>query len=94
MKLQITMTTQHQAIKEGTKTVWETVETNSEIISQEVIDMIIDSMSFFKNLGGSERLSKNYTSAGYLPTELKSTSPDKMNRTIRTFNYEYVEADK
>lgn len=94
MKLTITMTTQHQVIKEGTKSVWQTVETNTEVINQEVIDRIVDSMSFFKNLGGSERLTRNYTSAGYLPTELKSTSPDKQNRTIRTFNYEYSEDDK
>lgn len=46
----------------------------------------INSVSFFKNLGGIERLiNKKYTKYGYLPTCLTSINPDNTTKIIREF---------
>lgn len=56
-------------------------------ITKENLDNIIDSCSFFRNLGGYERVEKDYTCAGYVPVKLISISPDRKTRTIRRFEY-------
>ena len=91
--LKITMTHEQQEKKEGTKTVWETVKTETEIITEKQLKNIEESLTFFRRLGGSETMQKNYTVAGYKPYKLISTSPDKQNRSIRKFKYEYIKSD-
>ena len=45
----------------------------------------ISSVDFFKNLGGTERVEKGYTIAGYIPTKLTSINPSKDVKIIRQF---------
>lgn len=47
----------------------------------------VEAIPFFKNLGGSEKVSKAYTKYGLIPIEIVSTSPDKNERTIRKFSF-------
>ena len=70
-------------IKKGTK--WELVTTEIEEVTQDQYNRIFNSIDFFKNLGGIERITKNYTILGYIPVKLNSISPDKTTRIIREF---------
>ena len=54
-------------------------------ISYEFYHNIFDAIPFFRNLGGSERVEYGYTYAGYLPTQLTSTSPDRETKIIRRY---------
>ena len=56
----------------------------------EKIDLLTnkETLKWFRNLGGSETATKEYTSRGYNITKLVSTSPNKQERTIRTFNFD------
>ena len=64
------------------------VEITEEEITTKEYDNIFSSIDFFKSLGGSERIYKNYTLAGYIPTKLVSTSPDKEIKIIRKISIE------
>ena len=64
------------------------VEISEEEITTKEYDNIFSSINFFKSLGGSERIYKNYTVAGYIPTKLVSTSPDKEIKIIRKISIE------
>lgn len=46
-----------------------------------------DTVKWFRRLGGSETVTRSYTSAGYVVTKLVSTSPDKQTKVIREFNF-------
>ena len=48
-------------------------------------EWIFDSVKFFRNLGGFERITKTYTCEGYIPTRLTSINPDKTKKVIRYF---------
>ena len=64
------------------------VETNEEVITPKKFELIISSIPFFRNLGGSERVTKGYTVAGYIPVELSSISPEKKTKIVRSFKVE------
>ena len=64
------------------------VETDEEVISPKKFELIISSIPFFKNLGGSERVTKGYTVAGYIPVELSSISPERKTKIVRSFKVE------
>ena len=64
------------------------VEINKSIINSENFKNIISSIPFFRNLGGSERVTKGYTIAGYIPVELSSISPDRKVKIVRSFKVE------
>ena len=64
------------------------VETNEEVISPEEFENIIRGISFSRSLGGSEKVTKGYTIAGYIPKQLTSISPDKETKIIRKFKVE------
>ena len=64
------------------------VETNEEVISPKKFELIISSIPFFRDLGGSERVTKGYTIAGYIPVELSSISPSRETKIVRTFKVE------
>ena len=66
---------------------WKLLDSKEENISKENYLNIINSCKFFRNLGGSERLTKSYTFAGYIPTELNSISPDKKEKVVRSFEF-------
>ena len=64
------------------------VETTKEVISPEEFENIISGISFFRSLGGSERVTKGYTIAGFIPVELSSISPNKAIKIVRKFKVE------
>ena len=64
------------------------VETDEEVISPKKFELIISSIPFFRDLGGSERVTKGYTIAGYIPKQLTSISPDKEVKIVRSFKVE------
>lgn len=61
------------------------VSTERTEISEEQYNNIINSVSFFRSLGGSERITKGYTCEGYIPVRLTSINPDKTKKVIRYF---------
>ena len=64
------------------------VEIDKEIISPKKFELIISSIPFFRDLGGSERVTKGYTVAGYIPVELSSISPSRETKIVRSFKVE------
>ena len=64
------------------------VETNEEVISPKKFELIISSIPFFRDLGGSERVTRGYTVAGYIPVELSSISPSRETKIVRSFKVE------
>lgn len=49
----------------------------------------VDAIPFFKALGGTEKVTVEYTVAGKIPTQLTSISPDRNEKTVRSFIFEY-----
>jgi hypothetical protein len=47
----------------------------------------IDATPFFKNLGGIERVEYCNTRYGRIPCKIISISPDRQERTIRTYTF-------
>lgn len=88
----IKLTTQIQRIKDGTKTVWETVETSKKYITDEQHENLTntDTLRFFKSVGYREYTEKSHTFAGYKITQLVSTNPNKSKRKIRSFEFEHL----
>ena len=80
----ISVTTTHQT-KNGSRYVTSSVQTES--ITGENYLNTVEAIPFFKNLGGSEKVSKAYTKYGLIPVEIVSTSPDKSERVIRKFSF-------
>jgi len=74
--------------KEGTKTVWEEIEREEKTIDEKYYNNIVDAKQFFKNLGGTERHTKGYTSKGYKVIEIVSTSPDRQLKSIYQFDFD------
>ncbi len=89
MTKQIITQTTDRYIKDGKG--WKLYQTETEAVELKTVERIADSVKFFRRLGGTETLVKRYTCAGYNPVKLTSTSPDKTQKTIRTFNYFYNE---
>ena len=85
MKIQLTTQKQTKIVSQ-----FITTETESETIDFKTFDLLTnkDTLKWFRNLGGSETTTKEYTSRGYNITKLVSTSPNKQERTIRTFNFD------
>lgn len=71
----------------NTKTTYIEEVKKTETISREQYNNTINSCSFFRRLGGSETLTRAYTSRGYLPIQLTSISPDRQTKVIRTFKF-------
>ena len=86
----ITLTTTKQVKKDGTKTVWINDNVKTEKVTKEYHDNATedDCLKFFRRLGGSESVTREYTCSGYLVTQVVSTSPDKQKRTIRNYKFE------
>lgn len=64
------------------------LEITTEEITTKEYDNIFSSINFFKSLGGTERIYKTYTLAGYIPTRLISISPDKGIKIVRKIRIE------
>lgn len=85
MKIELIKT--EYELKVGTKTVYTEIETAQKEITETEYNNIIDSVSFFRRLGGTETIQRAYTSAGYKATKLTSKSPDRQTKVIRKFNF-------
>lgn len=74
-------------IKSGSK--WTQTESKTQAINYLHYANIIDpsASKFFRNLGGYERIKKNYTRRGYLPIEVISISPDRTKKTVYSFTF-------
>lgn len=72
-------------IKEGSKWIIEDQEESK--INFEFYFNVIDprAIQFFRNLGGTERVTLNYTGKGYIPVKVVSTNPSRDRRTIYEF---------
>ena len=66
---------------------WKLSESKEENITKECYLNIVNSVKFFRNLGGFERLTSGYTYSGYIPVQLNSISPDKQEKIIRSFEF-------
>ena len=85
----ITLTTKkYERTSSGKSWKKDPVETNEEVISPKKFELIISSIPFFRDLGGSERVTKGYTVAGYIPVELSSISPSRETKIVRSFKVE------
>jgi hypothetical protein len=84
--MEIQATTQKQ-IKVGSRFI--TTKTENKTIDLKEFDLLTnkDTLKWFRNLGGSETATKEYTSRCYKITKLVSTSPNKKERTVRTFDF-------
>ena len=85
----ITLTKLSQTRKPGTKTAWQTDQTEVRVITEAQYNSTIDACPFFRRMGGSERLTREYTSWGYKVTQIISTRPDREARSIFRFTFKY-----
>lgn len=85
----ITLTKLSQTRKPGTKTAWQTDHTEVREITEKQYNNTIDACPFFRRMGGSETLTREYTSWGYKVTQVVSTRPDKQARSIYKFSFKY-----
>ena len=85
----ITLTKLSQTRKPGTKTAWQTEKTEVRVITEAQYNNTIDACPFFRRMGGSESLTREYTSWGYKVTQIISTRPDKQARSIFKFSFKY-----
>ena len=77
----------HNTKQEKRGSRWITTEEYPENARLENYMNIIESVPFFRNIGGKERVSVNYTRWGKMPTDIISTSPDGSLRHIREFKF-------
>jgi len=61
----------------------ETKEINREFYDNMTSE---ETCKFFRRLGGSETVTRCYTSAGYIPIEIISCDPSRTVRKVRTFD--------
>lgn len=75
--------------KEGTKTVWLEQSREEHFITESTYHNCVsdDTIRFFRTLGGSETVTREYTKWRYTVTKIVSTSPDKQNKTVREFEF-------
>lgn len=65
------------------------LEVTTEEITTEEYEKIFSSVNFFiETFGGTERIYKSYTLAGYIPTRLVSVSPNKETKIVRRISIE------
>lgn len=84
----IAMTKTKYVIKAGTKTVYQQIEQTTEQITEQQYNSTIEAAPFFRRLGGSEYLERDYTCAGYRVTRIISKSPDRQTKIIREFAFD------
>lgn len=83
----IFLTETRQAKNPNTKTTYITESVKTEEITEEQYNNYINSISFFRRLGGTETAQRSYTSAGYKVTQLNSKSPDRQTKVLREFRF-------
>lgn len=85
----VTLTTTKLEKNPNTKTTYTEVSKTVEDIDWEQYHNITnkDTLTWFRRLGGSETVTKAYTSQGYKTVRVISTSPNKQNKTVREFKF-------
>ena len=87
----ITLTTDWKERKQGTKTVYVTNKKVTNEITEQEYRNIVDSAPFFRRLGGSVSQERAYTCNGYKVVKDTATSPDKSTKTVRTFDFKWID---
>lgn len=72
--------------KSGSK--WVETKKTEKQFSRENYFNAVDAIPFFRNLGGTETVTCNYTKYGYIPVKVISTSPDGSERRIYIYKFE------
>lgn len=67
---------------------WKLDKTETEHFNDQYYMNTFDAVPFFRRLGGYERVTCQYTTLGYIPTEVVSISPDKTTKIVRKFRFE------
>jgi hypothetical protein len=81
------MTTTEFLKNPNTKITYIIGNTETEELTESHYNNIIDSVKFFRRLGGTETKQMSYTSRGYNCTKLTSISPDRQTKIVRTFKF-------
>lgn len=89
--IQITLITERYELKPNTKNSYRLQDTTRETISESTLTNYINSVGFFRRLGGKERLEYSYTCYGFKPVKLTSVSPQREQKVIRYFTYQFLE---
>ena len=76
--------------KVGTQWKINPTQTETKIIPEEWYKNMVNSKGFFRNLGGYERHEKSYTCHGYIVSRIISISPDRKNKSVYSYNFEYM----
>ena len=87
----ITLTQTTFELKAGTKTAYKQTEHTTKEIDEQHYKNIIESCPFFRRLGGSETITRAYTSKGYVPVKLTSISPDRQTKIVREFKFTWID---
>ena len=86
--IKITMNTERFE-KVGSKWVIDIKESEQRTITEECYINMINSKGFFRNLGGYERHDKTYTCYGYKVNKITAISPNKENKSVYSYKFEY-----
>ena len=91
MKTYAKLTITKQVKNPNTKTTYITKSIDFEDVAEQMYRnaTAVDTIRFFKRLGGKEKIERAYTSRGYNVVKLTSTSPDGQMRTIREYNFDF-----
>jgi N-acetyl-anhydromuramyl-L-alanine amidase AmpD len=88
--IQITLTETRLSKNPNTKTTYIVDSNKVEPITESQYNNYINSIPFFRRLGGSESLQRAYTCYGYKVYKLTSKSPDKQTKVVREFNFKDI----
>lgn len=83
------LTTVYYQLKDGYKTVYEETSRSVESVSETHYENCVEAAPFFRRLGGSETLTREYTTKGYLVTRILSISPDGKTKVERLFDFDF-----
>lgn len=91
----ITQITSRYAKKQGTKNAWTLIESETKEVTEEMHRNATgnDTVKWFRRLGGSEYREFQYTDCGYKCTKSISQSPDRQQKTIREYKFQWINQD-
>ena len=89
----ITITLHHQRfnIKPGTKSVWVLASEETRVVTEGEYDNSVEAAPWFRKLGGSESLSREYTPSGKKVTRIISKSPCRTQKIIRRYEFKWTQ---
>ena len=92
-KIEILLTKKTYEKNPNTKTTYNLISNESEIISKEQYERIISPgwKKINKALGAKESTKKSYTPVGYVCTQLTSTSSCKQSKSVFEFKFNLID---